>query len=106
MNEEGSAELLLMLAFILVLQLGLWQLSRSLSQQVADAYEAMDPVSPEEKLEMAEFSALGKTWPAPAPRLDFGADDQHERDAEVLCYIVSRFGCASLGKSFRCNWFF
>jgi ABC-type nickel/cobalt efflux system permease component RcnA len=102
MNEDGSAELLLMLALMLVLQLGLWQLTRTLSQQMTASYEAMDPVSPEEKLEMTEFFALGKSWPAPAPRVDFGADDQHERDAEALCYIVSRFGCAAPGKSFRC----
>ncbi|HYX31834.1 MAG TPA: hypothetical protein VE954_01880 [Oligoflexus sp.] len=103
MNEKGSAELLVMLAFILVLQLGLWQLTRALSQQITEAYAAMDPVSPDEKMEMTHFSALGRSWPAPAPRLDFGADDQHERDAEALCYIVSRFGCAAPGKKFRCN---
>lgn len=102
MNEEGSAELLLMLAFMLVMQLGLWELTRQMSQQVTRAYGVMDPVSPEEKLEMAEFEALGKIWAAPAPRLDFGADDKHERDAEALCYVVSRFGCAAPGKSFRC----
>ncbi len=103
MNEEGSAELLLMLAFIVVLQLGVWQLSRILGEQVTEAYGVMDPVSPDEKLEMMDFVALGKTWPAPAPRVDFGADDKHERDAEALCYVVSRFGCAAPGKSFRCN---
>ncbi len=103
MSEEGSAELLLMLAFLLVMQLGLWELTRKLSEQLADAYGVMDPVSPDEKVEMREFEALGKSWVAPAPRLDFGADDKHERDAEALCYIVSRFGCAAPGKSFRCN---
>jgi hypothetical protein len=103
MSEEGSAELLLMLAFMLVLQLGLWELTRQMSQQVTDAYGVMDPVSPEEKLEMTEFEALGRSWAAPAPRLDFGADDKHERDAEALCYVVSRFGCAAPGKNFRCN---
>jgi hypothetical protein len=103
MNEDGSAELLLMLSFILVMQLGLWQLTRLMSEQLTAAYAAMDPVSPDEKLEMSDFVALGKSWPAPAPRLDFGADDKHERDAEALCYVVSRFGCAIPGKSFRCN---
>lgn len=102
-DEEGSAELLLMLGFILILQLAIWQLTRVMSQQVSDAYGAMDPVSPDEKLEMIDFVALGKSWPAPAPRMDFGADDKHERDAEALCYVVSRFGCAAPGKNFRCN---
>jgi hypothetical protein len=103
MNEEGSAELLLMLGFLMMLNLGLWQLSRELSAQVTEAYEALDPVSPDETMHMREFMALGKVWPAPASRLDFGADDKHERDAEALCYVVSRFGCAAPGKSFRCN---
>ncbi len=44
MNEEGSAELLLMLAFIVVLQLGVWELSRKLSEQVTESYGVMDPV--------------------------------------------------------------
>ncbi len=92
-----------MLLFMLFLQLGLWELERRVGEQVGEAYEAMDPVQPDEVLEFKEFVALGKTWPAPAPRLDFGADDKHERDAEALCYIVSRFGCAAPGKSFRCN---
>ncbi len=92
-----------MLAFILVLQLGLWQLTRMMSEQVTDAYKVMDPVSPDEILEMTDFVALGKSWPAKPPRLDFGADDKHERDAEALCYVVSRFGCAAPGKNFRCN---
>lgn len=103
MNEQGSIELSLMLAFMLMLQLGLYQLSRSLSEQVRTSYAALDPVSPEESLEFAEFLALGRFWPAPAARLDFGADNQHERDAEALCYIVSRFGCVAPGKDFRCN---
>lgn len=103
MNEEGSAELLLMLAFVLVLQIGIWELTQRMSQQVTDAYGVMDPVSPEESLEIKEFEALGTSWVAPAPKVDFGADDKHERDAEALCYVVSRFGCAALGKNFRCN---
>jgi hypothetical protein len=103
MNEEGSAELLLMLALILVLQIGIWELAQRISQQVTDAYGVMDPVSPDEKLEIVEFDALGKSWVAPAPKVDFGADDKHERDAEALCYVVSRFGCAAPGKNFRCN---
>jgi hypothetical protein len=103
MNEEGSAELILMLLFMLALQVGLWELEWKVGKQVGEAYEAMDPVQPDEEMEMTEFVALGRTWAAPAPRLDFGADDKHERDAEALCYIVSRFGCAAPGKSFRCN---
>lgn len=103
MNEEGSAELGLMLGFMLVLQIGIWELTQRLSQQMTDAYGVMDPVSPEETLEFREFDALGKRWVAPAPKVDFGADDKHERDAEALCYVVSRFGCAAPGKSFRCN---
>ena len=103
MNEEVSAELGLMLGFMLVLQIGIWELTRKVSEQVTDAYGMMDPVSPEETLELREFEALGKRWVSPAPKVDFGADDKHERDAEALCYVVSRFGCAAPGKSFRCN---
>lgn len=103
MNERGSVELYLLLLLILVLELGLYQLTRSLSEQVARSYEGLDPLAPEENLDFREFAALGRLWPAPAARLDFGADNQHERDAEALCYIVSRFGCASPGKSFQCK---
>lgn len=102
-SERGSVELILMLVFILSLQLSLWILTRQMSLQVLDAYGVMDPIEADETLEFKDFDALGQTLPAPAPLIDFGADDTHGKDAQALCAIVSRFGCANASRSFRCN---
>jgi hypothetical protein len=103
MREEGSIELVLLLAFLMALHLGLWLFSRSMSQKMTEAYAPLDSGAEGRSLEETEFSAWARVFSAPPPRIDFAAYNQQDKDAEALCYIVSRYGCAATGINFRCN---
>ncbi len=103
MNERGSIELLLLLLFILILQIGLFLLSHSLSVRMRQAYGHLN-LSPALNLEKPEADdVFGQDRINPPPRLDFGANNQRNIDAGALCYVVSRFGCERSGTNFRCN---
>lgn len=103
MNERGSIELLLLLLFLLILQVGLFLLSHSLSSKMRQAYDHLN-LSSEINLKEPEVDEVfGQDHLDPPPRLDFGANNQRNMDAGALCYVVSRFGCERSGTNFRCN---
>ena len=102
-NERASVELALVLGLVLSLHLGLYLLSRSMSQTMQQAYSQLDPPNSAAIDQLGDVQIFGQSWPAPPPRVDFGANNQHEKDAEALCYIVARYGCAAAGINFRCN---
>jgi len=67
-----------------------WQFS--LLQKTASAwatsYQALeDEMQKSVDDEANEFTGFGKVWPSPRPRIDYGANNQKERDAEALCII-------------------
>ncbi len=77
---------------------------RSLTLSARAWGQAFQSLHNELDLEDAEdFEAFGETWPAPVPRIDYGAYRQKNRDAEALCLI----GRAKLSQkdfeTLRCN---
>lgn len=88
-QERGDVDAWLLVALVFALQCLSWALLKGIAESGERAYrdlEALSRVSLNDATHEAEF--FGEIWDAPAPRLDYGANFQKEKDADALCYIV------------------
>ncbi len=87
-KQRGEIDWIIILFFLAAYQV--WQLSLFLQTAKAwqSSYQALEDEDSEEEGEKPrEFEALGQLWKRPKARIDYGANNQKEQDAEALCII-------------------
>lgn len=104
MKEKGEVDAWLLLCLVVVLQLLAWRILRNLAAVTEDAYGRLEEQSRQsESAAERKLEFFGETWDAPAPRIDYGAYYQRERDADALCYIVRCCLSEADAKLYRCD---
>jgi hypothetical protein len=96
-GEQGEVDAWILCFFMVLFQLMAWQVWVQIGTALEDAFRALDSA------EGREFQALQESWEAPAPRIDYGAHYQREKDAEALCYIVRCCMSETESRLFHCD---
>ncbi|RZA16767.1 MAG: hypothetical protein EOP10_23980 [Proteobacteria bacterium] len=103
-NETGDIDLILI--FVLVVSLGIlhWTVMERLAESWRSSYQALeDDLQNAQPSRNRVLTALGREWPAPLTRIDYGAYYQKDRDAEALCILGREYLSTNDLLSFRCE---
>jgi len=103
--ESGEVDWIFMLIIIAFFQL--WQLTlmQRAAEHWTEAYQGLEDSS-QEPLDISgqkEFSAYGQDWPAPLPRIDYGAHYSKEKDAKAICLVGRAMLLEDDLQTFRCE---
>lgn len=92
-RQRGDIDAAVLFLFVIAIQI--FNLS-ALTIMLRTWQSSLDSLSEaDEAREIAEIQAFGESWPAPYPRIDYGAYYQKNRDAEAICIV----GRASLSEN-------
>lgn len=98
---RGEIDAVLLLFFVVLFQLFIGVSLLRIAEAQRDSLQRL--AESEEDPEIETLHVFGDLFPAPLPRVDYGAYHQKNRDAEALCLIVQKSSFESKNLKFDCD---